>query len=1439
MPPPAPTPRALRVLHLPDRLVLHDVTSALRHADPSDRNRVIDAVNTVHSHHLSGSSAVVSELNANAIPSLIDLDLPTPPLGATACSSPENRDRYLVLPFAPDNGSPATYLASSPEQAGVSLALANSLVVEAAAGLLGILRLPSARYAVLATQTRRTGSLPAGTIYSVSRVKLVRLSAVPPLRDDKELTNAVAKMLDGGALYYALDTDLTRSTQGRNRPEGPNAFWWTWPLAERLGEAGVTWALRTVYGFVGTHVMRFQSKVMPTGTGEFNLTLISRRSRRRAGTRYITRGVDATGDVANFVETEQVAWCEERPSVYSSFVSIRGSVPVFWRQDNGIARPVPELDGKLTASRAAFRAHFDDITKSYGGVSAVSLVDKHGSESVLADAFERHFDLDLRDVEGPLAPRLVAFDFHNHCAGKEYERGLTLLLERVKQDINLYGIFATGLDATGKNASQKGVFRVNCVDCLDRTNVVQSLLSRVALNMQLEAVFSPELLVSDSSAAPRFYGESEDRFKHIWGDNADAVSKQYSGTGALKTDFTRTGKRSTTGLIGDGMKSVMRMYYKNFVDEGRQEVIDILCGNALIRPPPRTTEAKSDLREGELSQTGKSEELDPVSSPIWYSFEALRVNASGDKQAIFVELHDDAMFVTTAEGVSLEYPRHALASWSKYEEGKTSEKKNPVRLRLIFKSSRKAPATASPLDLQFKSGQTARENFLRALVSWAKPEVSSLLTREDVQVRVIAALNAGEHSMSDWGLSNSESDIDPNEVIALVLPEGNAITRYWGLAAVPVDVDESGYVLVGACSVTDRGPAIAVLVSKKLAPSVMSVAEATSGRASTFSVGGAAAIAMQVSGTSLCFVSGRLSGSKDVYQSLTTLKLGRQSFDVTNQFHHFVMAGLLGDMQWHHDSAAGSGPDARKWVRLGDGAACYSLANGLSVMRNSFPRLRYEDQMSPKSLWRVENSPRRKSGSMTCIELASGLVEGRPGPSLPTSVSQCIVTISDLRGEDIKSPPGVDQNSQLNSQAVLYCEYSATEGVASRQTTRPTAFPQWHEPLRLVMMPGDSEEVYDSFVVGQIILPTPLSDAIPAGHFVIPISCARGGRSKFDVPCRLAGIPTGRLSGIMEVQVGGPELLETTNQSKSVKSSRTGGQELSRSKRNGLPPIPNQERFEEPVDRSNLDALARPSRNNSAFSSSRTKKPSMDEVNEKLDAARRKGSKQIKSVVNRLSSLLNQPASSSNSSARNSRRNFDEAPENDGWSRSDDFREVDEDIRDAGLHMRRENIDRSSMTRGSSEPRLNSPHTTSGLSTRRVASYQGVPSPHGETRRHVPQVADEFSAFGTFQAAPSAPVRNTFRTAPAALSEDPLLIGLRTNAAQSSKGSAKPNSVPVYAQSAGVDLLLSGLALEKTKVHHQGNADNVDDDWGDFKAAENAPSTNASGSNHTKSLLDL
>jgi hypothetical protein len=52
----------------------------------------------------------------------------------------------------------------------------------------------------------------------------------------------------------------------------------------------------------------------------------------------------------------------------------------------------------------------------------------------------------------------------------------------------------------------------------------------------------------------------------------------YSGTPALKTDFTRTGKRTKAGSIQDGKNSVHRYYINNFTDGYHVDCLDLLVG---------------------------------------------------------------------------------------------------------------------------------------------------------------------------------------------------------------------------------------------------------------------------------------------------------------------------------------------------------------------------------------------------------------------------------------------------------------------------------------------------------------------------------------------------------------------------------------------------------------------------------------------------------------------------------------------------------------------------------------------------------------------------------------------------------------------------------------------------------------------------------------------
>lgn len=57
--------------------------------------------------------------------------------------------------------------------------------------------------------------------------------------------------------------------------------------------------------------------------------------------RYKRRGVDKNGNVANYVETEQLIHVHNHTL---SFIQTRGSVPVFWSQVGYRYNPRPRLD---------------------------------------------------------------------------------------------------------------------------------------------------------------------------------------------------------------------------------------------------------------------------------------------------------------------------------------------------------------------------------------------------------------------------------------------------------------------------------------------------------------------------------------------------------------------------------------------------------------------------------------------------------------------------------------------------------------------------------------------------------------------------------------------------------------------------------------------------------------------------------------------------------------------------------------------------------------------------------------------------------------------------------------------------------------------------------------------------------------------------------------
>ncbi|TVY21650.1 Phosphatidylinositide phosphatase [Lachnellula arida] len=300
------------------------------------------------------------------------------------------------------------------------------------------------------------------------------------------------------------------------------------------------------------------------------ITLISRRSVQRAGLRYLRRGVDDEGHTANGVETEQILsdpkW--NRSSKIHSFVQIRGSIPVFFSQSPYSFKPIPQIQHSSETNYQAFVKHFENISDRYGSVQVASLVEKHGPEAIVGEQYEK-LVARLNESGGikgsPLA--FEWFDFHSACRGMKFEN-VGLLMDALASQLDAFG-YTVELDGA-QSSKQGGVLRTNCMDCLDRTNVVQNSFGKRALELQLKTEGIELGLQQD---------QTTQWFNTLWADNGDAISKQYASTAALKGDFTRTRKRDYKGALTDMGLSISRFYSGIVNDYFSQAAIDFLLGN--------------------------------------------------------------------------------------------------------------------------------------------------------------------------------------------------------------------------------------------------------------------------------------------------------------------------------------------------------------------------------------------------------------------------------------------------------------------------------------------------------------------------------------------------------------------------------------------------------------------------------------------------------------------------------------------------------------------------------------------------------------------------------------------------------------------------------------------------------------------------------------------
>ncbi|XP_052289064.1 phosphoinositide phosphatase SAC3 isoform X2 [Citrus sinensis] len=508
-------------------------------------------------------------------------------------------------------------------------------------GIVGFIKFLGPYYMLIITKRRRIGAICGHNVYAVSKCEMIPLpnSSVQSSITNSMNENRYKKLLCTVDLtkdfFFSYSYHIMRSLQ-KNFYDNQTGqvvyetmFVWNEFLTRGIRNhlQNTLWTVALVYGF-------FKQATLSVSGRDFKLTLIARRSRHYAGTRYLKRGVNEKGRVANDVETEQIVF-EEVPEGFpmqiSSVVQNRGSIPLFWSQETSRLNIKPDIIlSKKDQNYEATRLHFENLAKRYGNpiiiLNLIKTQEKKPRESILRQEFANAIDFINKDLSEENRLRFLHWDLHKHSRSKA--TNVLLLLGKVATyALTLTGFFYCRVtpslrpeelinstssenvnngnlspqnhcsndiedaDKLERNLSgdnnvangnhpirlpmlQKGVLRTNCIDCLDRTNVAQYAYGLAALGRQLHAlgVIDNPKIDLDAPLADDLMGFYERM--------GDTLAHQYGGSAAHNKIFSeRRGQWRAATQSQEFFRTLQRYYSNAYMDAEKQDAINVFLGH--------------------------------------------------------------------------------------------------------------------------------------------------------------------------------------------------------------------------------------------------------------------------------------------------------------------------------------------------------------------------------------------------------------------------------------------------------------------------------------------------------------------------------------------------------------------------------------------------------------------------------------------------------------------------------------------------------------------------------------------------------------------------------------------------------------------------------------------------------------------------------------------
>ncbi|KAL4787991.1 SacI homology domain-containing protein [Aspergillus varians] len=477
--------------------------------------------------------------------------------------------------------------------------------------ILGFVRFTGTYYMLLVTKRSQLAMLGGHYIYKIDGTELISLTTSSNLSRFKPDKNpeearyiAILNNLDlTRAFYFSYSYDVTHTLQHNItrerkvhedgqprdlRQDFNTMFIWNHHL---LAPAIVNlknpyqWCLPIIHGYVEQAKMSVYGRLV-------YITIIARRSRFFAGARFLKRGANDFGYVANDVETEQIVSEMTTTSfhaagpdlyanpLYTSYVQHRGSIPLYWTQDNSGVSPKPDIELNLIDPfYSAAALHFDNLFARYGApiyiLNLIKSRERTPRESKLLKEYTNAVDYLNQFL--PEDKKLIYKPWDMSRAAKSRDQDVIETLEDIAGEIiPKTGFFQNGHDSESGLKVQNGIARTNCIDCLDRTNAAQFVIGKRALGYQLHALGIIE------GTTVEYDTDLVNLFTDMWHDHGDNIAIQYGGSHLVNTMATYRKINQWSSHSRDMVESFKRYYNNSFLDAQRQEAYNLFLGNYIF-----------------------------------------------------------------------------------------------------------------------------------------------------------------------------------------------------------------------------------------------------------------------------------------------------------------------------------------------------------------------------------------------------------------------------------------------------------------------------------------------------------------------------------------------------------------------------------------------------------------------------------------------------------------------------------------------------------------------------------------------------------------------------------------------------------------------------------------------------------------------------------------